>query len=91
VKRPRRSTRLGTLLDELAPMADKIVAQLAHHDVAVWLDQRAYITCSNALVAPQIATEYYVGTYGAGALAEDVLADLMILREEQMRHAITFD
>jgi len=89
VNRRRRPIRLGTLLDDLRPMADRVVAELIHCNVAVWLQDRAYFTCGRPGIAPRLAPEHFVGTYGAGADTANVLAELTMIRDAHMRHAFT--
>ncbi len=88
--RVRDGKRLGSLFGDVSQIADYIAAARVACNVTVWLNAKTEIVCSGAGIAPELAPEYVLGTYGIGANRADIQADLIAFQNERTSNAMIF-
>ncbi|MFC5491164.1 hypothetical protein [Dokdonella soli] len=81
---------LGSLFSDIEYMAEYISIARASRNVTVWLNSKAEMVCSGADRAPELPSEYLLGTYGIGADVADIQQDLVAFRNERASNAIIF-
>lgn len=87
-RRAVRATRAGSLRGDLSAIATTLQEALHRFDITVWTNADSEILFDRAEASPQIAAEWLAGTYGVGASASDIEADLLALRQECIPAAI---
>jgi hypothetical protein len=83
-----RATMAGSLRDDLAAVAMKLHEALHRSDITVWTNASSEILFDAPESCPNVGSEWLAGTYGVGATASDIEADLRALRRECIPAAI---
>ncbi|MEO7431261.1 MAG: hypothetical protein ABIR62_04445 [Dokdonella sp.] len=83
-----KATLAGSLRGDLSAVAIKLQEALHRSDITVWANADSEILFDRAEASPQVAAEWLAGTYGVGASASDIEADLLALRHECIPAAI---
>ncbi len=78
----------GSLRDDLAELASRLHDAVHRSDITVWTDDQAQVYFDNVGAAPELAPQWLAGTYGVGARANDIEADLLVLRRERLSTAM---
>lgn len=81
-RRTIKATLAGSLRGDLSAVAIKLQEALHRSDITVWTNADSEILFDRAEASPQVAAEWLAGTYGVGASAGDIEADLLALRHE---------
>ncbi len=87
-RRTLKATRAGSLRDDLSAVATRLQEALHRFDITVWTNADSDIFFDRAEASPQVGAEWLAGTYGVGASASDIEADLLALRHECIPAAI---
>lgn len=87
-RKPTRATSAGSLRGDLAAVAIKLHEALHRSDITVWTNANSEVLFDVPESSPNISSEWLAGTYGVGASASDIEADLMELRGECIPAAI---
>jgi hypothetical protein len=88
VRRGIKATLVGSLRGDLSAVADKLQEALHRSDITVWTNANSEVLFDRADTSPQVGAEWLAGTYGVGASASDIEADLVALRRECIPSAI---
>lgn len=75
---------VGSLRDDLAEIARKVHDATSRFDVTVWADadEQVFFECADR--TPEIPAGDVAGTYGAGAIPDDIESDLHVLRNARL-------
>jgi hypothetical protein len=88
----RRHARIaGSLRGDLAELACRLHEAVHHDDITVWTDEQAQVYFDTVGATPELAPHWLAGTYGVGARADDIEADLQVLRHERLSTAMIVD
>jgi hypothetical protein len=87
-RRAARAKLAGSLRGDLSAVAMKLHQALERSDITVWANADSEIFFDAPEACPEIACNWLVGTYGVGASASDIEADLGVLRRECVPAAI---
>jgi hypothetical protein len=87
-RRAIKATLAGSLRGDLSAAATKLQEALHRCDITVWTNAASEILFDRADTSPQVGPEWLAGTYGVGASAGDIEADLVALRRECIPTAI---
>ncbi|MEO5561044.1 MAG: hypothetical protein ABIO49_14000 [Dokdonella sp.] len=87
-RKASRATMAGALRGDLATVAMRLHDALHQSDITVWTNARSDVFFDAPESSPNVASEWLAGTYGVGASASDIEADLMALRHECVSAAI---
>jgi len=83
-----KATVAGSLRGDLSAVATKLQEALHRSDITVWTNAYSDILFDRAEASPTVSAEWLAGTYGVGASASDIEADLLALRHECIPAAI---
>jgi len=83
-----KATVAGSLKGDLSAVATRLQEALHRSDITVWTNADSDILFDRAEASPQVGAEWLAGTYGVGASASDIEADLLALRHECIPAAI---
>lgn len=78
----------GSLRGDLAEIALKLHDALHRSDIKVWTNAHADIYFEAVDRSPDVGAEWLAGIYGVGAAADDIEADLLVLRRERVPAAM---
>lgn len=86
--RRNRARTAGSLTGDLGVIALNLQHALKRTDIVVWTDAAAEVYFDAADACPDVAADHLVGIYGAGARADDIEADLDVVRGERISTAM---
>jgi hypothetical protein len=78
----------GSLRGDLSELASRLHDALHRSDITVWTDDQAQVYFDTVGATPELAPQWLAGTYGVGARADDIEADLRVLRHERLSTAM---
>jgi hypothetical protein len=81
---------LGSLFGDIEYLAQYIDVARTSRDVRVWINAKTELICSSADAAPELPSEYLLGTYGIGSDVVDIQQDLLVFRNERVSNAMIF-
>jgi len=87
-RRQQRAKLAGSLTGDLGVIALNLQHALKRTDIVVWTDAAATVYFDAADACPEVDADQLVGTYGAGAHAADIEADLGVMRRERVSDAM---
>jgi hypothetical protein len=87
-RRAIKATLAGSLRGDLSAVATRLQEALHRSDITVWTNANSDIFFDRVEASPHVGPEWLAGTYGVGASASDIEADLVALRHECIPAAI---
>lgn len=78
----------GSLRGNLSEIALKLYDAVHRCDIKVWTNAHADVYFDAVDTSPEVDAEWLAGTYGVGAGANDIEADLQVLRGDCIPKAI---
>jgi hypothetical protein len=87
-RKAAQATCAGSLRGDLSIMAARLIEALHRNDITVWANADLDVYFDRAETSPRVSAEWLAGTYGVGASASDIEADLRLLRRECIPAAI---
>lgn len=88
VRKSAQTTYAGSLRGDLSAIATKLHQALHRSDITVWANADSEVHFDAPEKSPLISAEWLAGTYGVGASASDIEADLLLLQRECIPAAI---
>ena len=84
-ERRHRDELIGSLRDDSAIIAERVVRASRGSVITVWADDEARIYGTPPEALRGIPAHWIIGTYGCGALINDIAADVHAERSERAR------